>query len=133
MAQKEFIQPPNLTKPQGFTHVVTARGSKMVFIAGQISIDANARIVGVGDLRGQTEQVFRNLEIALAAAGAGFDDVVKITVFVVDYQPEKRATIAEVRNQFVSKTHPPASTLVGVSSLARAEALIEIEAIAVID
>ena len=133
MPQKEFIQPTGLSTPGGYTHVVTARGGKMVFIAGQVALDANAKLVGEGDLRAQTQQVFENLKIALAAAGATFEDVVKVTIFVVNYKPADRAVIVEARDRFVSKEHPPASTLVGVQSLARPEFMIEIEAIAIVE
>jgi enamine deaminase RidA (YjgF/YER057c/UK114 family) len=133
MPHKEFIQPPGLSTPGGYTHVVTAHGGKMVFIAGQVALDASARLVGEGDLRAQAQQVFENLKTALAAAGASFEDVVKITIFVVNYKPADRAVIVEVRDRFVSKEHPPASTLVGVQSLARPEFMIEIEAIAIVE
>ena len=75
----------------------------------------------------------RNLRTALHSAGATFADVTKITVFVVDYEPEHRSVIAEVRGQFLPTDRPPASTLVGVTALAATEYLIEIEAVAVID
>ncbi len=133
MAQKEFIQPEGLSNPGSYTHVVTARGGKMIFIAGQVAQDVNAQLVGEGNLRTQTQQVFQNIRTALAAAGATFDDVVKLTTYVVNYTPAHRPVILEVRNQFVSKAHPPASTLVGVQALARPEFLIEIEAVAVVD
>ena len=71
--------------------------------------------------------------VALAAAGATFDDVVKITTYVVDYTPEMRSVIGEVRGRYLPAENPPASTLVGVSALAGPEWLIEIEAIAVTD
>ena len=90
-----------------------------------------------GDVRkvtvAQTEQVMENLSTALAAAGATFDDVAKITTFVVDYTPEMRSVIGEVRGRYLPADNPPASTLVGVSALAGPEWLIEIEAIAVTD
>jgi enamine deaminase RidA (YjgF/YER057c/UK114 family) len=133
MPHTEFIQPAGLSTPGGYTHVVTSQGGKMVFVAGQVALDANAKLVGEGDLRAQTGQVFENLKIALAAAGAGFEDVVKVTIFVVNYKSADRAVIVEVRDRFVSKQHPPASTLVGVQSLARPEFMIEIEALAVVE
>ena len=74
-----------------------------------------------------------NLKTALAAAGATFNDVVKITTFIVDYVPEHRAIVGEVRGRYLSADNPPASTLVGISALAGPEWLIEIEATAVTD
>ncbi len=126
------LKPEGLHNNPAYTHVVAARG-EVVFISGQVAVDANGNVVGVGDLAAQTEQVMRNLQIALEAVGATFADVTKITTFVVDYRPELRATIASVRGRYLSADNPPASTLVGVSALAAPEWLIEIEATAVID
>ncbi|OGI66594.1 MAG: translation initiation inhibitor [Candidatus Muproteobacteria bacterium RBG_16_60_9] len=131
MSNKRFIQPTGLSKPVGYTHTVSVERGRMVFIAGQVAFDANNNVVGAGDLRAQTEQVFKNLGIALAAAGASYADVVKWTIYVVNFKPADRAVIAEVRKQFLSINPPPASTLIGVQSLVLPELLIEIEAIAV--
>ena len=90
------------------------------------------KLVGGSDLAAQTEQVMRNVGLALAAAGADFSHVVKITTYVVNYKPEHRAIIGKARAPFF-KNAPPASTLVGVSALALPEWLVEIEAIAVVD
>ena len=126
------LQPEGLSQPRGYSHVVSAHG-RHVFIAGQVAFDANGRVVGAGDLRAQTEQVFKNLQRALAAAGARLDDVVKTTIFVVDYKPADRAVIAEVRSRFYGNVAPPASTLVGVQALVVPELMIEIEAVAVVE
>jgi enamine deaminase RidA (YjgF/YER057c/UK114 family) len=104
----------------------------MVFVAGQVATDAEGKVVGEGDLARQAEQVFENLKACLAAAGATFADVVKMTTFVVDYRPEQRPIIAATRARYLPADAPPASTLVGVQALARPEILIEVEAIAVI-
>jgi len=130
MPNLEFLQPEGLSRPGGYTHVVTLTPGKLVVISGQVALDADAQIVGAGDLRAQTQQVFENLRLALAAAGANFAQVVKLTIFVVNYQPAHRAAIVEVRDQFIARDHPPAGTLVGVQALARPEFLIEIEALA---
>ena len=127
-----YLQPEGLAKPRGYSHVVSARGTS-VFIAGQVAFDADGQVVGVGDLRAQTEQVFKNLQRALAAAGARVEDLVKMTVFVVDFKPADRAVIAEVRSRFYGSAEPAASTLVGVQALVVPELLIEVEAIAVIE
>lgn len=132
MAELRHIRPEGLSNSPTYTHVVGVRGAETLYISGQIAIDAGGRPVGVGDLQAQTEQVMQNLQTALAAAGATFADVVKITTFVVGYKPEDRATIAAVRSKYLPTDNPPASTLVGVSALAAPEWLIEIEAIAVI-
>ena len=130
---KQFIQPEGLTRSPAYTHVVTAQGGTLVFISGQIALNANGELVGRGDLRAQTIQVFNNLQTALAAAGASFNDVVKLNIYIVNYKPEDRAVLGEVRSQYLSKGNPPASTLIGVQSLAFDGLLIEIEATAVVE
>jgi enamine deaminase RidA (YjgF/YER057c/UK114 family) len=89
-------------------------------------------VVGKGDLRAQVERVFENLNACLAAAGATFRDVVKITYFVVGLKPEYVPHIREVRKKYLDPDHPPASTLVGVAALVVPEWLIEIELVAVL-
>jgi enamine deaminase RidA (YjgF/YER057c/UK114 family) len=130
---KEFINPPGLNEPPGYTHVVTATGGKLVFVAGQTAWNAKGELVGRGDLRAQTIQAFENLKTALSAAGATFADVVKYTTFVVGYSPEVRPMLGEVRSMYLPKDHPAAHTLLGIQSLARDGMLIEIEATAVVE
>lgn len=132
MSDKEFIQPQGLPSPPGYTHVVTVRGGRMIFLSGQIALDADRQLVGKDDLRAQLIQVFENIQTALAAASATFEDVLKLTYYIVDYRPEDRFVIREVRDQFLSSENPPASTLIGVQSLALPDLLVEIEAVAVI-
>jgi enamine deaminase RidA (YjgF/YER057c/UK114 family) len=127
------IQPEGLFASPAYTHVVTARGSRTVYISGQVATGPDGSVVGAGDLGAQTSQVMRNLEVALSAAGATFADVVKITTFVVGYQPEHRAAITAARSPFFATGGPPASTLIGVTALAAPDWLIEIEAVAVVD
>jgi reactive intermediate/imine deaminase len=126
----QHINPPSLSKPTGYTHVVVATGGRTVYISGQIALNAAGELVGKGDLKAQSTQVFENLKAALAAAGATFDDVTKITVFMTDVS--ELPTFRSVRDQYI-KGAPPASTLVQVVRLARPDLLIEVEAIAVID
>jgi enamine deaminase RidA (YjgF/YER057c/UK114 family) len=127
------IQPDGLFASPAYTHVVTAQGGRTVYISGQVAMGPDGAVVGVGDLGAQTTQVMRNLEVALGSVGATFADVVKITTYVVGYQPEHRAVIATARSAFFPPGEPPASTLVGVAALAAPDWLIEIEAVAVID
>ena len=122
--------PPELSTPTGYTHVVEVTGPvKTIYIAGQIAFDKSGAIVGKGDMKAQTEQVFKNLEAALAAAGAKFSDVVKMNTYVTDMS--QVAVIREVRGRYFSST-TPASTLVQVAALARPELMIEIEVIATV-
>ncbi len=116
-------------KPTGYTHVVSATPGRTVYIAGQVALDRSGAVVGAGDMRAQAKQAFENLKAALEAAGAGFQDLVKVNTYVVDMS--QLQAIREVRAAYFTST-PPASTLVQVSRLARPEFLIEVEAIAVV-
>jgi reactive intermediate/imine deaminase len=127
-AQVKRTNPPALSTPTGYTHVVEVPGpAKMVFIAGQIALDKDGNVVGAGDMKAQAEQVFKNLEAALAAAGAKFTDVVKMNTYVTDM--DKAPAVREVRAKYFGET-TPASTLVQVVKLARPEFMLEIEVIA---
>jgi enamine deaminase RidA (YjgF/YER057c/UK114 family) len=128
----EHLNPAGLQTPSGYTHVVTARGGKTVYIAGQIAADAAGNVVGKGDLVAQARQVFANLRTALAAAGATPADLVKINWYVVDYKSDMLAALRGARAAFLGDAKPPASTFVAVTRLAREDFLIEIEAIAVV-
>ncbi len=125
---KERIQPPGLSRPPTYTHVVKAGDT--VYIAGQTPVDEQGQVVGRGDITAQTTQVFENIKKALAGVGADFSDLVKITVYVTD--PRFREPAAEVRRSYLTDALP-ASTLVVVSGLASPDYLLEVEAIAVID
>lgn len=105
---------------------------KTIYISGQVPVNAPGEIVGKDDLKKQVTQVYENLKIALKAAGATFDDVVKMNTYVVNYKPADIAIIREVRALYLSRENPPASTLVGVQALYHPDIMIEIEAIAVI-
>ncbi len=133
MAELVYVRPKGLANNPAYTQVVAARGDTTVYISGQVSLDASGNTVGAGDLAAQAAQVMSNLRTALEAAGATFDDVTKITTYVVNYQPADRAVIAAARAPYFTPENPPASTLVGVAALAAPEWLIEIEAIAVLD
>lgn len=132
MSKIEYPTPQGLAINPAYSHVAVAAGGRTIYISGQVAIDESGAVVGKGDLAAQTEQVMKNLERCLAAAGATFEHVAKITTFVVDYKPELRSIIGKVRSPFFGDRPPPASTLVGVSALAVPEWLIEIEAIAVV-
>jgi enamine deaminase RidA (YjgF/YER057c/UK114 family) len=128
----QYINPDTVSKPANYTHVVVATG-KVVFVSGQVSIDASGAVVGAGDLAAQAEQVFKNLQACLASAGATFADVTKTTTFIVGYQASRdRPILGAVRQKYLPATNPPASTLVGVQALATPDIMIEIEATAVI-
>jgi enamine deaminase RidA (YjgF/YER057c/UK114 family) len=128
--ERRFINPLELSVPSGYSHVAVSSAGRTLYVAGQVAYDAGGRIVGKGDLRAQVLRVYENLQAALAAAEAGFGDVVKMTTFVVDLTADKAQIVREVRAQYLSDEHRPASTMVGVKSLVHPDLLVEIEAIA---
>ena len=117
---------------RGFSIGIIARGSRQVFLAGQCAYDADGRLVGKGDLAAQTEQVMKNIEVGLTEAGATFDDLVRMTVYVVDYDDSKRDVMRAVRDRYIPADGGPASTLIGVSRLVNEDYLVEIEVQAVV-
>jgi reactive intermediate/imine deaminase len=123
------MNPAGLSTPTGYSHVVSARGGRTIYISGQVALDAKGELVGAGDMAAQTRQVFANLDTALKAAGASFADVVKTNYYIRDAAQVQ--VIRDVRAQYVGK-ELPASTLVEVSRLARPDFLIEIEVVAVV-
>jgi reactive intermediate/imine deaminase len=122
--------PPTLSRPTGYTHVVEVAGPvKTVYISGQIALDRAGNLVGQGDMKAQAEQVFKNLEAALAAAGAKFSDVVKMNTYTTDISQIQ--AIRDMRGKYFGDV-VPASTLVQVVHLARPELMLEIEVIAAV-
>jgi 2-iminobutanoate/2-iminopropanoate deaminase len=116
--------------PEPFSHYTDAvRAGDLLFVSGCVSVDADGQLVGEGDVVAQARQVFANVGLALAAAGATFADVVKVTTFLTDI--DDRARINPVRQEVFGDARP-ASTLVEVSALVLPEFLIEVEAVAVL-
>jgi enamine deaminase RidA (YjgF/YER057c/UK114 family) len=130
--EKKFINPPTIATPRGYTHIVTTTSGRMIWISGQVAFNVKGELVGKGDLRAQTTQVYENLKNALAAAGATMADVVKVNTYVVDFEPADLAIIREVRGQYFPFENMPASTLVGVQALAFEGLLIEVEVVAMV-
>lgn len=128
----KLINPPTLHTPRSYSHVASATGGRLVFVAGQAADDAQGTLVGPGDLAAQARQAFENLGRALAAAGARPDQVARITIFVVGHRPEYLPVI-EAARVAVFGDHRPTDTLVGIETLAEPGYLIEVDAIAVVD
>ena len=126
-AQVKRSNPAPLSKPTGYTHVVEVPGpAKMVYIAGQIALDKDGKVVGEGDMKAQAEQVFKNLARVLAAAGLSLADAVKCNVYLTDIG-DFQAMNAVYARQFEAPY--PARTTVAVAALPGG-ARIEIELIA---
>jgi reactive intermediate/imine deaminase len=126
-----YINPDTLAKPTGYSHVVETTGNRTIYIAGQLALDLQGSIVGIDDMEAQAEQVFQNLQAALAAVGADFNDVVKLTYFLVDISQIQ--TVRDVRDRYFDPDKLPASTAVEVKQLFRKEFLLEVEAVAVLN
>jgi reactive intermediate/imine deaminase len=130
MAQVKRTNPPTLSKPAGYTHIVEVTGpNRTIYISGQIAYDKDGKLIGPGDMKAQAEQVFKNLESALSAAGAKFSDVVKMNSYITDMS--KVQAVRDVRAKYFTDI-APASTFVEVKGLVRPELLLEIEVVAVV-
>ncbi|HEX6469758.1 MAG TPA: RidA family protein [Streptosporangiaceae bacterium] len=121
--------PAGVAPSSGYTHVVTGPG-RLAAIAGQMAFDEAGELVGADDPAAQARQVFTNMRRCLAAAGATFDDVIKLTYYVTDIAYVPR--ILAVRDEFVDSRRPPASTVVQVVALYRPDLLLEVDAFAML-
>jgi reactive intermediate/imine deaminase len=125
----EYLNPPALSAPTGYTHVVQVYSGRTVYIAGQVALDKSGNVVGKGDFAAQATQVFENIKSALSAAGATFDNLVKVTTFVTDLS--QLQTLRSIRAKYYGK-NTPASTLVQIGKLANEDFMIEIEGVAIV-
>jgi enamine deaminase RidA (YjgF/YER057c/UK114 family) len=128
---RELINPPELHPAPGFSHVAIAEGRRLVFVAGQVALDREFNVVGGDDLGAQTRAAMENVGRALAAAGAGWDDVVRRTVYTK--RPTEWETIAAAIEEVQGSDRNPAQTILGVTGLALDELLIEIECTVALD
>jgi enamine deaminase RidA (YjgF/YER057c/UK114 family) len=131
---KQYLNPKELgAAPKFYSHAVSFAGqAKLVYVSGQVSWGPDGRVVGAGDMRAQCEQVFKNLTAVLAAAGAGWGDIVKMNSYMVNLNAENVATFREARAAYLKPGQMPASTLVGVTSLVQPELLLEVEVVAAV-
>jgi enamine deaminase RidA (YjgF/YER057c/UK114 family) len=127
------VRPRTLPKPSGFSYGYEVKSGRLLFLAGQVAVDESGTIVGKGDLVAQFRQVCRNLHATLTAAGGAMDDIVKLTIYVLDVAAYKRQLkeLGPVYREYFGK-HFPAMTLVGARDLfdATEGAMIEIEGVA---
>ena len=123
-----FIKSEALPPSPGYSQAAEVRPGRMIYIAGQVSMDRSGKLVGEGDMRAQAQQTFENLKAALEASGAKFENVVKLNYYVLDVS--QLPAVREVRDKFVNTSNPPASTAVEVKGLFREGFLIEVEAVA---
>ena len=127
---RHVVTPEGVAAGRGYSQVVVGRG-RLVVVSGQVAQDEHGGLVGAGDAAVQARQVFENLRRCLAEAGAGFGDVVKLGLFVLDvaHLPAVRAA----RDAVIDTTRPPASTAVQVAALFAPGYLIEADAWALVD
>ncbi len=130
----ELLNPDGLPKPEVYRQVAVASGSRLVFLAGQVARNREGEPVGAGDLAAQTEQAYLNVATALAAVGGSFDDIAKLTVYIVDWSGEKLAALGEgvarAAAQLDADLTKPV-TLIPVAALGEPDLLIEVDATAV--
>jgi enamine deaminase RidA (YjgF/YER057c/UK114 family) len=131
----EHVNAPELAKPHGYSYAVVATGSRIVHLSGQVSTDAEGNLVGEGDLAAQARQAMLNLAAAVRATGADVKEVVKLNLYVVDFNPEREAEMyrglgAAAKETGMGRT---ATTLISVPALGVPGALIEIDGVAVTD
>ncbi|HEY3038098.1 MAG TPA: RidA family protein [Pyrinomonadaceae bacterium] len=133
---KDYLNPADLPNwSDSFSQVVVVRtgSTRTVYVSGQVAVDADNNVVGQGDLGRQAQVALQNLSKALVAAGATPADVVRLGVYVKDYRPDHAAVIGSALRSTFATGRMPASTWLGVSTLALDDLLIEIEAVAVTD
>ncbi len=131
MTNVSFVNPSGVAFPKGYTQVVSVEDPlRILYISGQVSINDKGEPVARGDLEAQTRQVYSNLLAILKSQGATFKDIVKLNTYCTE--PEKIAVVRRVRDEFVVKESPPASTFIGVTALADPVYLVEIEAVAIL-
>ena len=131
----QLLNPEGLPQSDVYFQVGVATGSRTAYIAGQVARDGDGKPVAPGDLAGQVEQAYRNVATALAAVGGSFEDVAKMTVYVVDWTPDKFAAFGEGAYRAAAAIGADLVkpiTLIGVAALGEPDLLVEVEAIAVL-
>lgn len=128
--ETRYLNPDTMPSPYGYSQVVEVRGARrVVYVAGQVPLDAENNVVGEGDFDAQVAQVFENVRLALEAAGMSFQNVVKMQFFLteISYLPRVR----DIRDRYVDTENPPASTSVGVTALFHPSVMFEMDVVAV--
>lgn len=132
----QLLNPDGLPKPQMYRQVAVASGSRTVFLAGQVARTETGEPVGAGDLAAQVEQAYLNVAAALAGVGGTFDDVAKLTIYVVDWSADKMAALGAGAQRAAERlgVNPiKPVTLIPVAALGEPDLLVEVDAIAVLE
>ena len=132
---KQYLNPPELfdSVQYGFSQGVVSQGGRTVYLSGQVGWNEQQAMSHPDNLHEQARQSLQNIAIALQAAGGNLTDVVSLRIYIVDRKMSESAGIRLALKEFFPRDNPPASTWIGVPSLANAAFLVEIEAIAVIE
>ena len=130
MSHRELINPPALHRAPGFSHIAVASGTKVVHFAGQVALAPDFALVGGDDLYEQTRAAMKNLKVAMDAAGVGWEDIVRSTIYTL--HPTEYETITRAIDSVTGGADHPAQTIVGITGLAVPGLLIEIECTAVV-
>lgn len=131
----ELFNPEGIPQPDVYRQVAVATGSRHVFLAGQVARLADGTPVGEGDLAAQVEQAYCNVATAIAGVGGTFDDIAKLTIYVVDWNQDQLAALGEGVFRAAARLNiDPLKpiTLIGVTSLGEPDLLVEVEATAVL-
>ena len=131
MPERRLVNPPELFPPPGFSHVAVATGPRLVFVAGQTALGPDFAVIGEGDLAAQTRAAMECVGIALRAADAGWDDVVRRTIYTV--APTEFEVIARAIAEVTGESADPPQTIIGVTGLALPQLMIEIEVTALLN
>jgi enamine deaminase RidA (YjgF/YER057c/UK114 family) len=132
----ELLNPDGLPKPDVYRQMAVATGSRLVFLAGQVARTAEGEPVGAGDLAAQVEQAYLNVATALAAVGGSFDDVAKVTLYMVDWSGDKLPALGEGVQRAAMKLGVDLIkpvTLIGVATLGEPDLLVEVDVTAVLN
>jgi enamine deaminase RidA (YjgF/YER057c/UK114 family) len=132
----ELLNPDGLPKSDVYYQMAVATGSRMVFVAGQVARTADGQRVGTGDFAAQVEQAYLNVATALAAAGGSFDDVAKVTLYIVDWSGDKLAALGEGVQRASARLGVDLIkpvTLIGVAALGEPDLLVEVDVTAVLN
>jgi enamine deaminase RidA (YjgF/YER057c/UK114 family) len=131
----DHVNAPELAKPHGYSYAVVSSGSRMVHLSGQVSVDSENNLVGESDLATQARQAMLNFAAAVRATGADLRHVVKLNLYVVDFNPGRQAEMYRGLGDAARETGmpPTATTLISVPALGVPGALIEVDGVAVIE
>jgi len=132
---KQCINPPDLfpSLQYGFSQIVVSQGSRTIYLSGQVAWNTEQQIVGPDNFPRQTRQALQNVQTAIELAGGTLADIVSIRIYFLDKRRSETGCISQALKDFFPAEQAPATTWIGVQSLADEDFLIEIEAVAVLE